>query len=205
MSGGFRRSSRCEKILDAIDPRFRLAVLLASFCGLRKSESQFARRHFLLDEAHPVIVVERQRAEVVGKGLVFAELETKAAYRTVAIPATVRAEVDQHLERFVDDDPEALLFTIERTDDTPRATTWQYKIWGPAREVAGLPELRFHDLRHLAGTLTALAGGTLKEIQSRMGHASPQAAMIYQHVAHGRDSELAQGIDRLITSHNDET
>ncbi|MFT7601434.1 MAG: integrase [Acidimicrobiales bacterium] len=58
--------------------------------------------------------------------------------------------------------------------------------------------MRFHDLRHLAGTLSAIAGGTLKEIQDRLGHASPDAAMVYQHVAEGRDEELASQIDRII-------
>ena len=61
-------------------------------------------------------------------------------------------------------------------------------------------ELRFHDLRHLAGTLTALAGATIKEIQARLGHASPDAAMLYQDVAQGRDGVLAAEIDRLIRS-----
>ncbi len=53
-------------------------------------------------------------------------------------------------------------------------------------------------LRHLAGTLTALAGGTIEEIQARLGHASPDAAMLYQHVAQGRDGVLAADIDRTI-------
>ena len=64
---------------------------------------------------------------------------------------------------------------------------------------AQVPDLTFHDLRHLAGTLTALPGGTLKEIQARLGHASPDAAMIYQHVAHGRDDVLASEIDRIVS------
>ena len=46
--------------------------------------------------------------------------------------------------------------------------------------------------------LSAIAGGTLKEIQARLGHASADAAMVYQHVAQGRDGELAGEIDRLI-------
>jgi integrase len=59
-------------------------------------------------------------------------------------------------------------------------------------------ELRYHDLRHLVGTPTALAGGTIKEIQARLGHASPDAAMVHQHVAQGRDGVLAAEIDRII-------
>jgi integrase len=47
--------------------------------------------------------------------------------------------------------------------------------------------------------LTALAGGTIKEIQARMGHATADAAMIYQHVAQGRDGLLAAEIDRIVS------
>ena len=109
----------------------------------------------------------------------------------------VRAEIERHLAEFVADDPEALLFATARSGDVPRASSWT-RIWDHARTAAGAPELRFHDLRHLAGTLTALAGGTIKEIQARLGHASPDAAMVYQHVAQGRDGVLAAEIDRII-------
>jgi hypothetical protein len=50
----------------------------------------------------------------------------------------------------------------------------------------------------LAGTMSTQAGGTLREIQARLGHAAPDTAMIYQHVTEGRDEEIAEGIDRLI-------
>ena len=57
--------AQIEQILEAIDPRYRVAVLLASYCGLRKSECLgLARRHVVLDGPHPVILVERQRNEV---------------------------------------------------------------------------------------------------------------------------------------------
>ena len=86
---------------------------------------------------------------------------------------------------------------MERSGDVPRASSWT-RIWDGARIAGGVPELRFHDLRHLAGTLTALAGGTIKEIQGRLGHASPDTAMLYQHVAQGRDGVFAAEIDRII-------
>jgi len=52
----------------------------------------------------------------------------------------------------------------------------------------------FHELRHTAGTLAARTGATTKELMSRMGHASPQAAMIYQHAASDRDRSIAEGL-----------
>ena len=141
--------------------------------------------------------MERTRHEVSGKGLVFEDPETDAGGRVVSLPERVRSELVVHLRDFVPDDSELLLFADERSGDVPRASKWK-RIWDTARDNAGVPNLTFHDLRHLAGTLIALAGGTLKEIQARLGHSSPDAAMVYQHVAHGCDDVVASQIDRII-------
>lgn len=190
--------AQVQALADGIQPRFRITVLLAAYCGLRKSEIfGLARRHLNLNTDSPTVTVERQRTELRGQGLVFADLKTDAAYRTVAIPISLADELQHHLDTYTGDEPDALLVTIESTADSPRSSTWQ-PIWRQAREAADAPNIRFHDLRHLAGTLTAIAGGTLKEIQSRLGHASPNAAMVYQHVAEGRDTHLAAKIDDII-------
>ena len=153
------------ELATAIEPRFRALVLIAAFCGLRKSECfGLARRHVDLEASYPRVVVERQRTEVAGKGLVFAELKTEAARRAVAIPASLVEELAHHLCTYVGSDPQALVFTLERTGDVPRASSWT-RIWNNARREANLETMRFHDLRHLAGTLSAIAGGTLKEIR----------------------------------------
>ena len=68
----------------------------------------------------------------------------------------------------------------------------------PARIAVGLPHLHLHDLRHLAGTLGTLSGATTREQQQRLGHASPAAALCYQHVVDGRGRAVAEGIDRLL-------
>jgi integrase len=47
---------------------------------------------------------------------------------------------------------------------------------------AGLPALRFHDLRHMAGTLMHEAGVSLKRAQEILGHASERTTLaIYTH------------------------
>lgn len=39
--------------------------------------------------------------------------------------------------------------------------------------------------------MAAQAGATLAELMARMGHSTPKAALIYQHVAEGRDRIIA--------------
>jgi integrase len=66
--------------------------------------------------------------------------------------------------------------------------------WTKARAAAGVPHLHFHDLRHLAATLAATTGATTRELMARMGHASPRAALIYQHATRDRDAAITQAL-----------
>jgi integrase len=50
-----------------------------------------------------------------------------------------------------------------------------------ARDAAGLPPLRFHDLRHTYGSLLAAAGIDLISIQSVMGHSALSTTSRYLH------------------------
>ncbi len=75
-------------------------------------------------------------------------------------------------------------------------------IWQQIRTEAGLPEVHFHDLRHLAATLAAMTRATTKELMARMGHSSPRAAMIYQHATSSRDVTIAAALSDLATAHS---
>ncbi|MEU8889367.1 tyrosine-type recombinase/integrase [Streptomyces sp. NPDC048442] len=57
--------------------------------------------------------------------------------------------------------------------------------------------VHFHDLRHAGNTLAA-PGASPRELMSRMGHSTPRAAMIYQHMANGRDREIADRLGAMI-------
>ena len=73
-----------------------------------------------------------------------------------------------------------------------------YVVWKRAREEVGLPHLHFHDLRHTGNTLAAATGASTKELMARMGHASPRAALIYQHAIRERDHAIAQALNDMI-------
>jgi integrase len=78
-----------------------------------------------------------------------------------------------------------------------RRSVW-HPAWDEALREAGLDALRLHDLRHLAGTLNAQAGATLKETMAFLGHSSMAGAIRYQHVADNRGRQIAERLDRLI-------
>ena len=78
-----------------------------------------------------------------------------------------------------------------------RSGVWQHEV-GDARTKARRPDLRLHDLRHVAATLAAATGVSTKELMRRLGHATPQAALRYQHATDDRDQVIAAGIDDII-------
>ena len=87
-------------------------------------------------------------------------------------------------------DPDAPLFI--RPDGTELRAHHVHAAWAKARTAAGLDGVHFHDLRHAGLTLSAQAGATLAEVMRRAGHASPAAAMRYQHAADERDAVVAR-------------
>ena len=139
---------------------------------------------------------ERALQEITGEGAVFVEPKTATSHRTVVIPSSLVSQLTEHLDTHVDENPDALLFT-NNYGRPIRATVWR-KAWRQGTDVAGCQEIRLHDLRHLAGTLTAQAGATLRETMDRLGHSSTDAAMRYQHVADQRAEELARRIEDLL-------
>ena len=59
-------------------------------------------------------------------------------------------------------------------------------------------EVHLHDLRHLAGTLAASTGASTKEVMYRLGHATHQVALRYQHATRQRERAIADALDALI-------
>ena len=57
--------------------------------------------------------------------------------------------------------------------------------------------VRLHDLRHTGATLAAATGASTKELMNRLGHASSEAALRYQHATFDRDAVIAQALSEL--------
>jgi integrase len=69
---------------------------------------------------------------------------------------------------------------------------------------AGLPPLRFHDMRHLAGTLMSEAGVPPKRAQEILGHADVRTTLaIYTHAMKRRHGDSADKMAETagLTSH----
>jgi integrase len=112
------------------------------------------------------------------------------ARRMVALPPPIMPDVAEHLDQFAQPGPDGLVFVGPRGGRLWRSN-FQPK-WDAALEAACVDDgLHFHDLRHTGNTLAASSGASLRELMAHMGHASPRAALIYQHAT--KDGERAIG------------
>ncbi len=130
-----------------------------------------------------------------GGTMILGPPKTAAGHRRVVIPPHIVVEVEAHLEAWVGADPEDLMFTT-RAGEKLRPYMVQ-RAWEAARKAVGVEHLRFHDLRHTGNTLAAATGASTKELMARMGHASPQAALIYQHATEDRDRAIAEALSEM--------
>jgi integrase len=72
--------------------------------------------------------------------------------------------------------------------------------WVKALSATGVRYVHFHDFRHTGNTLAAATGASLRELMIRMGHASPRAALIYQHATNDRDRLIADAMSDQIAA-----
>lgn len=184
-----------ERIAAAIEPRYRVLVVLAAWSGLRWGELAALSRQ-RIDRLHGVIQVEESMIQLGGGKRFIGPPKSAAGRRTVAVPPHLWPDIDAHLPAYVGSEPGALVFTKESGVSLDRNNF--HTMWRRATRAAGVPDYHFHDLRHLAATLAAVSGATTRELMHRMGHSSSRAALIYQHATADRDLAVAEAMSRLV-------
>ena len=155
-----------QALADVIAPRFRAAVLLASYCSLRRGEILALRRGDV-DLLHGTVTVRRAVVSLATGELFMGDPKTAAGRRTIAIPDVIVPALEDHLTSHVAAPPDSLLFTGEKGG--PLRPHVLQAAWDKARRQTGLQYLHFHDLRHSGNT-----GASTAELMARMGHASAQ-------------------------------
>ena len=187
------------ELADTVDPRYRALVLLAAYGGLRRGEL-FGLRRRHVDLTRGLVTVEAQRQQLAHGELIVGPPKSDAGRRTVALPPQAIVAVQSHLDQWTGPAVDDWVFTGAKGGPL-RDAVWQHQ-WDIARRSVGLPDLHFHDLRHVSATLTAATGAGVKEIMHRLGHSSAQAALRYQHATPERDRSIADAISRLIEAAN---
>lgn len=209
-----KRSSQSPKFLDhyqalvflkhiegtANDALFSLTLSLGlrlgEVLGLRWSDLDFAGRS---------VTVQGQFQRLDGQ-LIRVEPKTARSKRTLPVPDFVLSKLLKHRasqaeirlvnsDRWVDHD---LIFTNLTGNPVDKRNL--RRALQAALERAGLPVIRFHDLRHSAASLMLAQGADLRLIMETLGHSQIAiTANLYSHVAPKLQREIADRMDRALS------
>lgn len=181
---------------------FRLAVTT----GMREAEL-FGLKWADISWHHSVINLRRQAQRIPGQGMQFSEPKTKAGKRTIKLSQgalnalrehKLRQERERELasRRWVEQD----LVFASRFGGTLDQSNLRREFYA-ILEVAGLPKMRFHDLRHTAASLMLNNNIPVIVVSRILGHSKPSVTLdIYGHLYNEMQNEAAQLMDDLTTS-----
>jgi len=184
--------------------RYEALFWMAVFTGLREGEL-FGLKWSDLDWGKKHLQVQRQLQRIKGKGMVFAEPKTASGKRMIVLSTATVAKLREHLDHQQQERISAgdrwqeydLLFPS--TLGTPMDPSNMYKDFKDSLKKAGLPDIRFHDLRHTAATLMLQQGTHPKIVQERLGHSSISLTMdTYSHVLPSMQEEAAEKMDEIL-------
>jgi len=176
----FFTSEEVSCLLEAAEGYMKPLLAAACYAGLRQGEL-LALRWGDIDLFGGTITVTRTYHYAHG----FSSPKTPASRRTVPIIPTLRAILeDYRREQFgaLEPDPERLVFLNQAGNPIDRRNLVN-RGFRRALEAAGLPEIRFHDLRHTFASLCIEGGVDPKTLQALLGHSSIKVTMdTYSHL-----------------------
>jgi integrase len=183
----------------------RLAALwsLAASTGMRRGEVLGLR--WVDVDLERARVAVRQTLVVAGREVVVSEPKTSRGRRSIALdPRTVAqlrawraAQAAERLQWGSSWVNSGLVFT--RENGSPLHPEWLSDAFAWRIKQAGLPVVRFHDLRHTHASLGLAAGVPIKVMSERLGHSTSSfTADAYQHVTPALEEQAAATVARLV-------
>jgi integrase len=179
-------------------------VVVALGLGLRQGEA-LGLRWEDVDLDREEVHVHRALQRLKGRGQVEVELKTDLSRRSLALPAFVANTLRRHRQR--QDGQRALLgqswrvtgyvFTTgsgEPLDGSNVTHSFQRLL-----RRAGLPKMRFYDLRHGCASLLLAQGVHPRVVMETLGHSAISLTMnTYSHVSRALQREAAVRIDAAV-------
>lgn len=195
---------QARKLLEAArGSRLDALLLVAVTTGMRQGEL-VALRWSDLDLEKGILQVRHNLTWVRGMGYVEGEPKTKKGRRKIVLSSVVIEALKAHRVR----QEEARIKMGDRWQDRGLVFCNVYggywhgnRVWLFFKKLlkgAGLPDVRFHDLRHGAATVLLAAGVDLKVVSELLGHSSVAiTADIYAHVLPEQQQAVVRKMDDL--------
>lgn len=184
--------------------RFTALYHLAIATGMRQGEL-LGLKWSDLDWETGSLQIQRQVTKKKDGGFAFSQPKTKSGVRRIDLGNGTLSVLKEHRqyqfeemlvagEKWQDND---LVFpstigTVQDRDNLRR----HYKA---LLKKAGLPEIRFHDLRHTAASLMLNNNIPVIVVSKRLGHAQPSITLdVYGHLIPAKQQEVASLMDELL-------
>lgn len=190
-------------LLDAAEgDRLEALYSVALAVGLRQGEA-LGLHWEDVDLERAEILVHRSLQRINGK-LQFVPVKTDKSRRTVSLPEETVTALRTHRIRQLEErmaapdwDEQGLVFCT-RTG-RPLEKSGVTKRFPALLEKAGLPQMRFHDLRHSCASLLLAQGVPLKVVQEVLGHSSIMiTGDIYAHLMPDAKREAATMMGQIL-------
>jgi len=185
-----------DRLAAAVDPDYQPMIYLAAYLGLRWSEVA-GLRVGRVDLRRATVSVAETNAYVGG----FADVKSRSARRTIALPPFLAEMLAAHLTRrhLSPADTTALVFAAP-AGGRLYANNWHRRVWAPAVAASGVG-VTFHGLRHTSVGLMVATDTHPKVIQQRLGHSTWTTTMdIYGHVLPAVDDGVTTKLETLHTA-----
>lgn len=202
---------QAQKLLDAAkDHRLEAMLTLALATGMRRGEL-LALRWRDIDFKNKSLYIQRSVSRLPG-GHRVSEPKTASGKRRITLPPFVVEALQQHRLRQLETKLKAgpaweehdLVFCNIYGRFLNSASL--YDLFTSLVEKAGLPHMRFHDLRHSAATILLAMGVPVKVIQELLGHSSITITLnVYGHVLPSMQDEAMNKMERLFGKDEDDS
>jgi integrase len=195
---------QAQQLLAAVSThRLKILFILALTTGMRLGEMLGLKWEDIIDGT---LQVRRTLYYINKVGFEEAEPKTEKSRRNIILPAFVVEELKQHRIRQLAERLKAgeswqehnlMICTV--TGDYISPGDISAKLLRGILRKAGLPRIRFHDLRHSAATLLLSMGVHPKVVQELLGHSQISMTMdIYSHVLPSMQKEAMEKINTLL-------
>lgn len=202
-AGSYRRAkepatatlAEVATIRAALPGQYRSALDLGLWCSLRIGEVIGLQRDDV--DLQSAVVHVRRAVGRTRAGLEVGLPKSRAGTRTVTVPANMLPDLAAHLATFAAPGRTGWMFPSSSDPARPLLPDVLREAFEAARAKAGREDLTFHALRGVGATLAARCGATVRELQDRLGHTTPNMALAYQRVAAERPREIAARLAEL--------
>jgi integrase len=196
---------QAEKLLEAArGSRLDALLILALTTGMRRGEL-LALRWDDIDFKQGLVSVHRTMTRVGGYGYVEGEPKTRSSRRRIVLPGVALEALRMHRIQ----QEQIRVNAGEKWQDKGLVFCDGYggffspdmvlRRFDKLLDEAGLPHMRFHDLRHSAATILLVAGVHPKVVQERLGHSTVAMTLdVYSHVLPSMQQEAAEKVDDLF-------